>query len=145
MMAEVGVNLFWDLAVAAQAGLNPRRLTIFPGPHSITDAIRGIVPLEWSLALRNCSLPLAKARSVASKVGAYLVTAAHAALMQPRCDAQIAHEHTLMITQQAKMLGKVCAIRIPCRALLRPCLTHVSHSLAGFCPQCKLSFVDHHG
>ena len=48
----------------------------FTGPHSIIDAVRGIVPLEWVVTLQASGIPLVKASSIASKVGVYFVTTA---------------------------------------------------------------------
>jgi hypothetical protein len=47
MKAE-GTSLFWDLAISAWSGLRlSKSSSIFPGPHSIVEVVRGIVPLEW--------------------------------------------------------------------------------------------------
>ena len=140
-----GCHLFWDLAVAACSSLRTTRSTgIFPGPHSIIDAVRGIVPLEWVVTLQASGIPLAKARSIASKVGVYFVTTAHWDIWQPHCCVQVAHEHSLLVTQKAKTHGRVCVTQSSHCIRLKPHCTHISHALAGFCKMCQLSFVDHH-
>ena len=104
-----GTQLFWDLA--SEAGLGPglsRSASIFPGPYSIIDTVQGIVPLEWVVALHTCGLGQVKARSVALKVGKYMVTTAHKEIWQPHCDAQVVHEHSLLVTQKAKTSGRMC-------------------------------------
>ena len=104
-----GPALFWKLAVAAWPGLQPTSSTIFSGLHSVFDAIQGVVPMEWVSTLVTAGLPVSKARSVAGKVGVYFVDTAQLGIWHPCCDAQIAREHSLQITQQAKVCGKVHA------------------------------------
>ena len=140
-----GCHLFWDLVAAACSSLRTTRSTgIFPGPHSIIDAVRGIVPLEWVVTLQASGIPLVKARSIASKVGVYFVTTAQRDIWHPCCGAQVAHEHSLLITQKAKTCGRVCVTQSSHHVRLRPHCTHISRALAGFCKMCQLSFVDHH-
>ena len=88
-------------------------------------------------------LSLAQARSVASKVGMYFVTAAQKDIWQPHCDAQIVREHGLLVTQKAKTRGKVWAILPSHRIIVSPHRTHVSRTLAGSCCVCQLSLADH--
>ena len=140
-----GTQLFWDLA--SEAGLGPglsRSATIFPGPYTIVDAVRGIVPLEWVVALHTCGLGQVKARSVALKVGKYMVTAAHKEIWQPHCHAQVICEHSLLVTQKAKTSGRICVGYPHHRARLKQRVTHIACVLAGFCQLCHLSFIDHH-
>ena len=110
-----GCHLFWDLAAAACSSLRIARSTgIFPGPHSIIDAVRGIVPLEWVVTLQASGIPLVKARSIASKVGVYFVTTAQRDIWQPRCGTQVAREHSLLITHPWQ--GACHPIFTPCKA-----------------------------
>ena len=112
-----GTQLFWDLA--AEAGLGPglsRSANIFPGPYTIVEAVQGIIPLEWVTALHTSGLAQAKARSVALKVGKYMVSTAHKEIWQPHCDAQVIHECSLLVTQKAKTSGRI-HVDYPCHLL----------------------------
>ena len=101
---EEGTSLFWDLAVVAWSGLRlSKSSSIFPGPHSITDIVRGIVPLEWVSLLCAGGLSLVKARSVACRVGRFMVTAAYKEIWCHHCKAQVEREHSRQITQRAKV------------------------------------------
>ena len=84
-----------------------------------------------------------KARSVALKVGKYMVTAAHKEIWQPCCDAHIIHECSLLVTQKAKTSGRMCVGYPHHWARLKKRVTHIAHTLAGFCQLCHLSFIDH--
>ena len=63
----------------------------------------GIVPLEWVTMLCVGGLSLVKARSVACRVGRFMVTAAFKEIWCPRCDAQVEREHSRLIIQSAKV------------------------------------------
>ena len=107
---EGGSHLFWELTVASCPGQKPPRSTaIFPGPHSVIDAVKGIVPAEWTDILCAFGLSLVQARAVASKVGLYIVAAAQRTIWHPRCDVQILREHSLLVTQKAKTCQSVRA------------------------------------
>ena len=82
-LAAGGYALFWKLVAAAQSSPQLTQATIFPGPHSITDVIQGIVPLEWVLMMHKAGLTMDKAQSIASRVGAYFVTTAKAQIWNP--------------------------------------------------------------
>ena len=82
-LAAGGYALFWKLVMAAQSSPQLTQATIFPGPHSVTDVIQGIVPLEWVLMMHKAGLTMDKARSIVSKVGAYFVTTAKAQIWNP--------------------------------------------------------------
>ena len=116
---------------------------IFPGPHTAVDVVRGIVPFEWVTLLCVGGLSSVKARSVASRVGRFMVTAAYKEIWCPRCDAQVEHEHSRLITRSAKVCGRGCAVQCAHCPQSRPRHTHVSRVLAGFCDSCQLSFADH--
>ena len=74
---EEGSNLFWDLVTASHLGHSfYKPATIFPGPHSIIDAVKGIVPLEWVNILCTIGLSLVQAKSVALKVRMCIVAVA---------------------------------------------------------------------
>jgi len=95
------------------------------------------------VALHTCSLGQVKARSVALKVGKYMVTTAHKEIWQPRCDAQVVREHSLLVTQKAKTSGRMRVGYPHHRARLKKRVTHIARTLAGFCQLCHLSFIDH--
>ena len=118
---------------------------IFPGPHLVYDVIQGVVPLEWTNILCDCGLSIKKAQAVARKVGKYFVSTAHDRIWRPWCDAQIAREQGLMITQKAKNGGKLRVGECSHRATGGLRITHVTHVLAGLCPMCQLSFALHSG
>ena len=141
---DEGTSLFWSLAIVAWPGLRLARSSgIFPGPHTAVDVVRGIVPLEWVTLLCVGGLSLVKARSVAGRVGRFMVTAAFKEIWCPCCDVQVEHEHSRLITQSAKVCGRRCAVQHAYCAQSRPHHTHVSQVLAGFCGSCQLSFADH--
>ena len=143
-MSNEGSCLFWDLAETLCVGRKlPRTATIFPGPHSVVDVVKGIVPLEWVNTLCSVGLSLAQAKSVARKVGSRIVTAAYKDIWRPRCDAQVLRERSLLVTPKAKSRGRVRAVLPPHRTSIRSRLTHTSHALAGNCPRCQLSLADH--
>ena len=98
---------------------------IFPGPHTAVDVVRGIVPFEWVMLLCVGGLSLVKARSVASRVGRFMVTAAFKEIWCPCCDAQIECEHSRLITQSAKVCSRVHAVLHAYCAQSRPCRTQV--------------------
>ena len=141
---DEGTSLFWDLAIAAWSGLRlSRSSSIFPGPHSVAEVVRGIVPLEWVSLLCAGGLSLVKARSVACRVGRFMVTAAYKEIWCPCCEVQIEHEHSRQITQSAKVQGRGHAARQAYSAPHGSHHTHVAWVLAGFCDSCKLSLADH--
>ena len=141
---EEGTDRFWQLAAVEWPGLRAARSTaIFPGPNSITEVVRGIVPLEWVTLLCACGLSLVKARSVAARIGKFIVSAAHDQIWCPCCDAQVMRERSLLVTQRAKTHSREHITQHSCRAQLKSRVTHISRTLAGFCQMCQLSFVDH--
>ena len=106
--------LFWDLAEVLCVGWKPpRTATIFPGPHSVVDVVKGIVPLEWVNTLCGVGLSLAQAKSVARKVGAHIVAVAYKDIWCPQCDAQVLRERSLLVTPKAKSHGRVQAVLPP--------------------------------
>ena len=76
---------------------------IFPGPHTVYEAVQGVVPLEWTTILQRCRVSARGAHSVVLEVGKFFVSTAYEAIWKPWCDAQIACECQHMITQQLKM------------------------------------------
>ena len=93
--------------------------------------------------MHTCGLGQVKARSVALKVGKYMVTTAHKEIWQPRCDAQVVRERSLLVTQKAKTSGRMRVGYPHHRARLKKRVTHIARTLAGFCQLCHLSFIDH--
>ena len=93
--------------------------------------------------MHTCGLGQVKSRSVALKVGKYMVTTAHKEIWQPRCDAQVIHECSLLVTQKAKTSGRIHVDYPHHCARPKIQVTHISHTLAGFCQLCQLSFIDH--
>jgi len=68
-VSNEGSCLFWDLAEKLCGGQKPpRTATIFPGPHSVVDVVKGIVPLEWVNTLCGVGLSLAQAKSVPGRL-----------------------------------------------------------------------------
>ena len=103
------------------------------------------MPMVWVSTLVAAGLPVNKARSVAGKVGVYFVTTAQQSIWHPCCDAQIAHEHSLLITQKAKVCGRVHDPWPYHHIVTRLHVTHVSCAQAGHYPECQLSLADHPG
>ena len=95
------------------------------------------------MALHTNGLGQVKARSVAQKVGKYVVTEAHKEIWKPCCDAQVVREHSLLVTQKAKTSGRMCVGYPHHRARLKKRVRHIACALAGFCQLCHLSFIDH--
>ena len=121
----------------------PRSTAIFPGPHSVIDAVKGIVPAEWTDTLCAFGLSLVQARAVASKVGLYIVAAAQRAIWQPHPDVQILHEHSLLVNQKAKTCHRAQATLLSHHTIINPHHTHISCALAGWCHMCQLSLTGH--
>jgi len=99
---EEGTALFWKVVALPRKKSILSGTVIFPGPHSVYDAFQGLVPLEWTSILCGCGLSARKAQGVVRKVGRFFVSAAHDRVWRPRCEAQILHEQSLMITQKSK-------------------------------------------
>ena len=98
-ITEEGTSLFWNLAVVAWSGLRlARSSSIFPGPHTAVDIVRGIFLLEWVTLLCGGGLSLVKAKSVACRVGRFMVAAAYREIWCPCCDAQVECEQSKLIT-----------------------------------------------
>jgi hypothetical protein len=145
-LAAGGYVLFWKLVATAQSSPQITQATIFPGPHSITDVIQGIVPLEWVSMMHRAGLTMDKAQSIASRVGAYFVTTAKAQIWNPQCDAQAAQEHSLQVTCRDKIQGRRHMSQpSPRNASSQQYITNAVCARAGWCPRCHVSIVDHHG
>ena len=113
---------------------------IFPGPHTVYEAVQGVVPLEWTTILQRC-----RVCSVVLEVGKFFVSTAHEAIWKPQCVAQIAHEHQHMITQQLKMWRQEHGPQPECRKQVGVRVTYLVHAHAGMCPSCHLSLAIHTG
>jgi len=145
-LAAAGYALFWKLVATARPSPLITEATIFPGPHSITDVIQGIIPLEWVSMMHKAGLTMAKAWSIASRVGTYFVTAAKAQIWIPWCDAQAVREHSLQVTRRDKIQGRRCISQPSSRdATSQRYVINAVRARAGWCLKCHVSVVDHYG
>ena len=99
--------------------------------------------MEWSSILLGCGLSPKKVRSIVLRVSKFFVSAAHDRVWKPWCEAQVACEQSLMITQSVKTGGRVHLNRPICQVCSKPQITYISHVLAGICAVCQVSLAIH--
>jgi hypothetical protein len=145
IMVAKGTSLFWELAKRHKFSSVPGETCIFPGPHTVFDVIRGVIPLEWSQILCRGRVSSRGVRLVVLEIGKYFVSTAFAKIWKPRCDAQVARERQLQITQQVKRRGMVHRERVRVRVQGKRRTTYLAHVQAGKCPVCQVTLAVHVG
>ena len=73
-------SLFWRLARMYKCLLASVGSDIFPGPHTVYEAVQGVVPLEWTTILQRCRVSARGAHSVVQEVGKFFVSTVHEAI-----------------------------------------------------------------
>jgi len=144
-MVTGGTSLFWKLARAYRCQPASVGSDIFPGPHTVFEAVQGVVPLEWTTILWRCGVSARGTCSIVLEVGKFFVSMAYKVIWKAQCEAQVAHEHQYMITQQIKMRQQEGGLRVQHRKQGRAKATSLVHACAGACPNCQLSLATHNG
>jgi hypothetical protein len=144
-MVADGTSLFWKLARLYRCQPASVGSDIFPGLHTVFEAVQGVVPLEWTTVLWRSGVSARGACSIVLEVGRFFVSTAYKVIWKPQCDAQVAHEHEYMITQQVKMRQQESRVRMQYRKQGRAKATYLVHARAGTCPNCQLSLATHSG
>ena len=101
-MVTGGTSLFWKLARAYRCQPASVGSDIFPGLHTVFEAVQGVVPLEWTTILRRCGVSARGTHSIVLKVGKFFVSMAYKVIWKAWCEAQIAREHQYMITHRLR-------------------------------------------
>ena len=104
-----------------------------------------MVPLGWTTILWRCAVSARGTRSIVLEVGRFFVSTAYKVIWKPCCDAQVAHEHQYMITQQVKMRRQEGGLRMRHRKQGRAKATYLVHAHAGVYPNCPLSLATNNG
>jgi len=144
-MVADGTSLFWRLARAYKCQPASVGSDIFPGLHTVFEAVQGVVPLEWTTILQRCGVSARGTCSIVLEVGRFFVSRAYKGIWKPQCDAQVARECQYMITQKVKMRQQEGGLRMQNRKQGRAKATYLVHARAGVCPNCQLSLATHNG
>jgi hypothetical protein len=140
-----GTALFWKQARAHKCQPASVGSDIFPGPHTVFEALQGLVPLEWTTILQQCGVSARGTHSIVLEVGRFFVSMGYKVIWKAWCEAQVACEHQYMITQQIKMRRQEGGLRVQRRKQGRAKATYLVHARTGACPNCQLSLATHNG